>query len=444
MEGLLTNNIFFVYLLGILVIVNYEIFEKRQKIAIIYACSFGLMFNSDLRCIIVIALLLFILFLYEEYLNEDIIKIKYMTKIRYKILDFIYMYVIHYKLLYALVAIVLKSNVCYAFVEDALRKYNIDKSILANILIVLSVLSLIMGVHRMFNNPVELKTFNQIDQRFREYPYYQLPLSDERKREKLFEKLELVADVEDYTFFMRKKSYSSFSLEFLKIVLKKKREQNAKEVTEGGCFVWNVGLFLKVFMAVKNLFWSFVRMKHKGKVLWRLVKRFVRKILVWIRDRFKRIGRWIWSHIRGYSTIEMQLIRILAYKKGLKMGKPRNPQDVYLILTRKAFEIIYAPMFFSGHKKYINVSKERDYYRYYLVYIYLHTVQTKLNDQTFAPLDKIFGKVDVIDWPKEALFVITLGLNNMRITKNRVLTYWRIIEKYHLNLELLFQLVDCI
>ena len=444
MEGLLTNNIFFVYLLGILVIVNYEIFEKRQKIAIIYACSFGLMFNSDLRCLIVIALLLFILFLYEEYLNEDIVKIKYVTKIRYKILDFMYMYVIQYKLLYALAAIVLKSNVCYAFVESALKGYDIDKTVLGNILIILSVLLLIMGVHKMFNNPVELKNFNQIDQRFREYPYYHLPLRDEEKRNQLFEKLELVADVEDYTFFKRKKSYSSLSLEFLKIVLKKKQAQKVKEVMGGGYLAWNMERILKCFVLAKNLFLSFVRMKHKGKVLWSLIRRSVRKICFWIRDRFKRIMRWIWRHIRGYSTIEMQLIRILAYKKGLKMGKPKTPQDVYLILTRKIFEVIYAPMFFSGHKKYINVSKERDYYRYYLVYIYLHTVQTRLNSQTFAPLDKIFGDVDVIDWPKEALFIITLGLNNMRITKSRVEAHWRIIEKYGLNWELLYQLVDCI
>ncbi len=75
-----------------------------------------------------------------------------------------------------------------------------------------------------------------------------------------------------------------------------------------------------------------------------------------------------------YNSNKMQLIRILAYKKGLKMGKPKEPRDVYLIFTRKVFEIIYASMFFSGHKKYINVSKEKDYYRYYLAYIYLHTV----------------------------------------------------------------------
>lgn len=90
------------------------------------------------------------------------------------------------------------------------------------------------------------------------------------------------------------------------------------------------------------------------------------------------------------------------------------------------------------------IPKDRDYYRYYLVYIYLHTVQTNLNGKIFAPLDKIFNNVDVIDWPKEALFVIALGLNNLKITKNRVGVYKNIISKYQLNEELIYRIVDCI
>lgn len=82
--------------------------------------------------------------------------------------------------------------------------------------------------------------------------------------------------------------------------------------------------------------------------------------------------RNITRHIRGYSTIEMQLIRILAYKKGLKMGRPKNLEDVYLIATRKIYEIVYAPMFFSGLKKYLMIPDINDYYRYYLVYIYIY------------------------------------------------------------------------
>lgn len=140
----------------------------------------------------------------------------------------------------------------------------------------------------------------------------------------------------------------------------------------------------------------------------------------------------------------MQLIRILAYKKGLKMGKPKNLKEIYSIFIRKIYEIIYAPMFFSGLKKYLMISNVNDYYRYYLVYIYLHTVQTTLNGKVFAPLDKVFGDADVIDWSKEALFVIVLGLNGTRINAKRVDAYMNIVIKYKLDLRLIYQLVNCI
>lgn len=427
MEGLLTNNIFFVYLLGILVIINYEVFEKRQKIAIIYACSFGLTFNSDLRCILIMLLLLFILFLYEEYLNEDLIKIKYVTKIRYKILDFLYMYVAQYKLIYVIGAIILKSNVCRNFVSGLLKKCEILQISVENILIVVAVLMLIICVHKMFNNPIELKNFQQINQKFNEYPYYQLPLKNEEKREKLFEKLELVADIEDYTFFRREKTYSCFSLEFVSIIISKKKRKRHEVKTVKVNWISCISGRIKSFFTWRNLLLFFKR-KHKIYVFIKYVRKVSIGINCFVAYRLNCVSHKVKRYIRGYSTIEMQLIRILAFKKGLKMGKPGTWQDVYLIIIRKIYEIVYAPIFFYGHKKYLGITIERDFYRYYLVYIYLHTVQTNLNGRVYAPLDKIFGEVDVVEWPKEALFVIALGLNNMRITHGRVDVYKNIID----------------
>lgn len=443
MEALLTNNIFFVYLLGILVIINYEAFEKRQKIAIIYACSFGLTFNSDLRCILIILLLLFILFLYEEYLNEDLVKIKYVTRIRHKILDFLYMYVVQYKLIYVIVAIILKSNVCRDFVSGVLKKSEILQISIENVLIVIAVLMLIICVHKMFNNPIELKSFQQINQKFKEYPYYQLPLKNEAKREKMFEKLELVADIEDYTFFRREKTYSCFSLEFIRIIISKKKSKRNEVKTVKVNWISCIGGRIKSFFVWDNLV-LFFKKRHKISVFIKYVRKAGIRIKCFIAYRLDCVRCKAKRYIRGYSTIEMQLIRILAFKKGLKMGKPRTWQDMYLIIIRKIYEIVYAPIFFYGHKKYLGIMVERDFYRYYLVYIYLHTVQTNLNGRVYAPLDKIFGDVDVVEWPKEALFVIVLGLNNMRITRDRVDVYMNIINRYQLNIELIYQLVDCI
>lgn len=312
-----------------------------------------------------------------------------------------------------------------------------------NILLIIAILLLIIGVHKMFNNSVELKNFRQINQKFNEYPYYQLPLKDENKRRELFRKLELVADIEDYTFFVRKNSYSSLSFEFIKAVINKKKTKSCEGEMN------NENLFIHLWQRVKQLF-SFrnfrlaIKKKNKFKMLVKYSRKVFNKIRMILGYKFCAIKRKVRGYIRGYSTIEMQLIRILAYKKGLKVGRPKEWKGLYLIATRKIYEIIYAPIFFYGHKDYLNITKEKDFYRYYLVYIYLHTVQTNLNGRVFAPLDRIFGDVDVIDWPEEALFIIILGLNGMKITQNRVNTYTSVIDKYQLNRELIEQLVDCI
>lgn len=295
----------------------------------------------------------------------------------------------------------------------------------------------------MFNNPVELKSFCQINQKFAEYPYYKLPLQNDQKRKALFEKLKLVADIEDYTFFMRKKSYSCFSVEFIKSVISKKKRQNKKVETENVNWINRILGKLRCFFTWSSLA-SFVKKKHKIRGISRYVNKFFIRICDYLAYKLDYEKKRVKRYIRGYSTIEMQLIRILSYQKGLKMGKPKTWKDMYLVFTRKVYEIIYAPIFFTGHKNYLNISVEKDYYKYYLVYIYLHTVQTNLNGRVFAPLDKIFGDVDVMEWPMEALFIIVLGLSNMKITKNRVDVYINIIEKYNLNLELLYQLVNCI
>lgn len=337
----------------------------------------------------------------------------------------------------------MRSDICQTFFVELSKKSVTLTTNVEIVLLIISILLLIIGVHQMFNNSVELKDFQQINQKFSEYPYYLLPLSNEEKRDTLFEKLELVADIEDYTFFTRKNSYCSFSLEFIKIVISKKKLKKNIEKKENSGWIYKIWWRVILFFTMEN-FLLFIKNKYKMRTLKKFIKRIYKKISTEIIRKLKQSKKLIKRCFRGYSTIEMQLIRILAYKKGLKMGKPQNVGDAYLIFTRKIYEIIYAPMFFAGLKKYLMISKKNDFYRYYLVYIYLHTVQTTLNGKTFAPLDKIFRDVDVIDWPKEALFIIVLGLNNLKITQERSNVYEDIIIKYQLNKELIYQLIDCI
>lgn len=442
MEGLLTNNFFFIYLLGVLVIINYEAFEKRQKISIIYACSYGLTFNKDLRCGIILVLLMFILFLYEEYLSEDLVKIQYVTKINHKIIDFLFMYLFQYNILFVIAAIVLKSQVCNDFLKQFFNTTKMINVPLDKVLFVLSIACLITGVHLMFNNPIELNSFKEMNKKFSEYPYYFLN-SEKMRRDILFEKLKMVADIEDYTFFERRKSYSCLSIEFITAIIRKKK--NEKQYESQGNVLNVYCVWKKLCLYIKNfhvLLWF--RQKRKFKKIKRAFVFLVKYLKQFVIKNLQQIKKSIKRYIRGYSTIEMQLIRIISFKKGLKMGRPKGIKEVYLVVIRKIFEVIYAPVFFKGMKNYLFIPKEKDYFRYYIIYVYLHTVQTNLNGSRFSPLDKVFNGVDVVDWPTEALFVVVLGLNNMRITRERVKRYIDIIEKHSLDIEIIYQLVDSI
>lgn len=84
-------------------------------------------FNHDLRCRMIILLLLLILFVYEEYLNEDLVKVQYITQLKYKIADFLYMYIFQYKLLYVVLAIGLKSQTGRNFLLKIFSQSNILK-----------------------------------------------------------------------------------------------------------------------------------------------------------------------------------------------------------------------------------------------------------------------------------------------------------------------------
>ena len=260
-------------------------------------------------------------------------------------------------------------------------------------------------------------------------------------QEKLCEKLEMVADIEDYTFFQRKRSYSAFSVEFLKIVWQKKYGQWLEKqsyTTKNRCTCGNI---LK--RLTRNNIKKLLLKIRDGSILNGL-EMLCCKIRCFIGYKLQKISRRLKGYFfRGHSTIEMQLIRILAYQKGLYFN-PKNNSERYQVLIRKIFEVIYAHIFFTGYKKNLHIDKDKDFYRYYLVYSYLHTVQTTLNKYKFDPLDKIFGKVDVIDWPKEALFIIVLGLNGLNITMERVDAYTNIINKYQLNRDTLERLVRCI
>lgn len=443
-DALIGDSFFFIYLFAAISVINYETFSEKQKIAIIYIFTYGISFNSQLDKKILLVCMIFTLFIYEEYLSISEIKKKdFFYRITYKGLDFLYLYMFRYKMLMICVAIGLRSytfnRILLQILPDTMSANIVDSVGFATT--ILSAVTLCLGIHFMLTDFVQMHTFEEVFRIFAQYPYYGCPFWDSQKQEQLCQKMELIADIEDRTFFMRNKSYYFWSCENIKLLLKMNRKkisgnQHHNRSGEIEDFLHKWKYFFKyrysVFKILKRLF--------------RIVADNLRYVMGCLLVRCKKILKYL---SRGHSTIEMQLIRILFYKRGLLLGSPivkdekgkikiRNiVRRLYRMFDRKCLEAIYASIVFASLKHYLGINQitNFDYFRYYIVYLYIHVVQTNVNGKKYRPASKYFEEDDISEWSMEKIFVAGLGLCSRQITPKRIQTYDFLIKKYNLDIE---------
>ena len=168
---------------------------------------------------------------------------------------------------------------------------------------------------------------------------------------------------------------------------------------------FNTYYFRNVYIGkIKNLFMNFLYSNNKTKSL--------KKIL------------------RGYSTIEMQLLRTLAIEEGYEY-----------IFRRKIFEIIYAKLFWKNLKKYYkNCGCKTERFKDFILYLYLRSAPC-LNRGQERRLEEIVGKRKYVEsFSKEELFILTLCFSGKIKRKNVLELYENIIEDYRLDMERLREL----
>ena len=154
---------------------------------------------------------------------------------------------------------------------------------------------------------------------------------------------------------------------------------------------------------------------------------------------------------RGYSTIEMQLIRTYGIYSGYEY--------TYI---RKIYELIYANIFFKSYKRrsiYYHWLKYRDpeFIKYKIPYAYLKSVPTYINDKHFNNIVEYYQfikqKAKISDLDKdniiykltpEEVFIFILGLSMKRIDRKVLNRYNGFIEKYNLDENRLSELIDYI
>ena len=182
------------------------------------------------------------------------------------------------------------------------------------------------------------------------------------QREKVINEPECILAIEDRSYFDRGEKYSFFNIYYLKS-------------------------------------------NHWKKIL-NMIKKFLSS-----NDKKKSVKRFV----RGYSTIEMQLLRTLAIEDGYSC-----------IFRRKIFEIIYAKLFWKNLRVYYkNCDCKTDYFKDYLLFLYMQTAKC-LNKGEEKRLEEVIGKErkSILEYAKEELFVLTLCFSG-KIKRDNVLEIYQ-------------------
>ena len=190
----------------------------------------------------------------------------------------------------------------------------------------------------------------------------------------------MLIDIEDKSYFLREKSYNFFSIEFFRYRLNKKKTKKI-----------NLGRALK-------------------KILFKKL----------------HITRKLKKYIRGYSTIEMQIIRTLGIKHGYRH-----------FICRKIYEVLYSKMYFKNLRKYMNKSHLNTegccQFKEYLLFVYIGIAPIKLNNRNYDDMLSVWKTKQLNDVTKEQFFISILGLSNRKISNEIIYNYNGIVDKYNLN-----------
>lgn len=351
----------------------------KIKMSLIYIIFFLIalfdIFDLKIICLIfVIFTFVFLEFIYADEFKKDILK-----KPCYLILDYLYIMMFEYKVLYFALSLLLLSNTFINLIPPQITWLNIVSNLL-------SFLLLFIGVARAYTNEFKTLNFQEIYDKIKSIKKFK----DFRVNYKLSDFSKILINKEDRSYFARKNSYNWFSFEFLlyrvKRIYSRSKQNNLSECKY-------IGKVLIIIIFIFNLF------KETFCLLITIIKRSI-KIFYKVFLRRKNIRHYL----RGYSTIEMQLIRTLAVVDGYASHT----------LQRKAYEFVYSKIFFGSLKSfyeyhhYINLTQ----YKYYLIYLYIMVAPIKLNGKLYNSILTLYNKENINQVSIEEFYIWTLGLSH--------------------------------
>lgn len=396
-NGTVTSYVLLIILLSCMMFTKIEIDRQniRIKIAITYILLYLLVFfnAADIKTILII--LFIISFVFLEFVFIDDFKRKIMKKRIYFILDYIYQIIFEYKVGYLVISLLLISSSLKCFIKFILIKLHIFFFIIEYIPILkicytifvplISILLLIKAIIQIINNEFETKTFEEI---FNDIEKIK-PFSGFGRNSTLIDYCEILTFKEDKSYFYRKESYNWISLSFIKYRLERMYNSCMKYHFKGN------NPIIKGVNKIITFFYYLIRMTH---ILIKYSKRIIKILYNAFINRKK-----ITNYMRGYSTIEMQLIRTLAVKDGYTTHT----------YQRKIYEFIYSTVFFDSLKSYYNYHEYNNLheFKYYVIYLYIMIAPVRINGTQYNNIKELYNKKQLNDITIEEFYIWTFGLS---------------------------------
>ena len=396
-NGTITSYVLLIILLSCMMFTKIEIDRQniRIKISIMYILLYILVFFNvaDIKAILII--LFIITFVFLEFVFIDDFKRKIMKKRTYFILDYIYQIIFEYKVGYLLISFLLISSLLKCSIRFILTKLHIFYYIAEHISILktcyrvtvplVSSLLLIKAIIQIINNEFETKSFEEIFIDMNKIK----PFSGFGRNSTLIDYCNILTYKEDRSYFYRKESYNWISLSFIKYRLERMYNSCMKYHIKGK------NLIIKGVNKIITFFYYLIRITH---ISIKYSKRIIKILYNAFANRKK-----ITNYMRGYSTIEMQLIRTLAVKDGYTTHT----------YQRKIYEFIYSTIFFDSLKKYYDYHEYNNLYefKYYIIYLYIMIAPVRINGIQYKNIKELYNKKQLNDITIEEFYIWTFGLS---------------------------------
>ncbi|EFU73748.1 hypothetical protein HMPREF9088_1413, partial [Enterococcus italicus DSM 15952] len=179
---------------------NYSRLTENQKIILFYLLTFGLAILKVVSIMNSILYLTIVSFFYLEFLSEDIIKIKFVKKLRYKIVDFLFLMIVQYKFFLFFLTLVFTS----ARVQSFAGGLEFDMFNLNSVMDLCSILMFFITVFEISKEKFKIKTFTYL------LTEIFIPPINDSELDIYEDYLNILVRMEDKTYYLRRNSYNIF------------------------------------------------------------------------------------------------------------------------------------------------------------------------------------------------------------------------------------------